>query len=526
MTARTGRERYAMKHHIGALAAVVALALAAGACDDGLTDVNDNPNGPLDVPAQNLLAYALSDVLDGTIVYFFNQDLTELWVQHMAEIQYAEQDVFVFRSESVNGVWAELYSDPLINLERIVEKNAEAAAPNENQVAVARIAQSWIYGIMTDVWGDIPYSEALTGHTEEGTVTPAYDPQQAVYDGILATLATAAGELSSGTELTLQEGDLLYGGDMDAWRRFANSLRLRYAMHLADIDPSKAQAEAAAAVTAGVFTSAAQQADFHYTGTSPYWNPIYDNSRTRDDHRMSATFIDRLEELDDPRLAVYAQPVQDPATRAGGTVYEGMPNGVENHTFGLTTKSKFGVHFFSPSMPYHLITYAEVLFLIAEAELRGWDISGMTAQQAYEAAVTAAFELYEGVQYVVPGATPAADAVGTWSVSQAEIDAYMSQADVDWTNTGTLSHMQKIALQKWILLFNQGVEAYVNWRRMDYPVLTPGVDATYAPGIPVRIPYPSDEEGYNGANLEAAKSNQGISSATDQLMAPLWWDVD
>lgn len=515
-----------MKRYMRNMAGVLALALAVGACGEDLTEVNQNPNGPLDVPAQNLLAHALEDALDGSLVYNFNLDLTELWVQHFAEIQYAEEDVFQFRSQSVNGDWTEWYHDVLMDLERIIEKNEASESPNANQVAVANIAQSWAYGIMTDLWGDIPYSQALTGHEEDGTVTPVYDSQADIYAGILSSLETAAGNIGTGVERTLSDGDLLYGGDMDGWRLFANSLRLRYAMHLADVDPATAQSVAADAVSDGVFTSADQQAEFHYVGSSPYWNPIYDNSRTRDDHRVSATLVTRLQELNDPRLEVYVQPVADAATREAGTVYDGMPNGVEQHSIGLTTKSKFGIHFFDPNMPYLVMTHAEVLFLIAEAELRGWDISPMTAQSAYEAGVEAALELYEGVTYVIPGATPSGDVVAPWSVSDAEITAYMAQPTVDWANTAELSHMEKIALQKWLLLYNQGVEAYVNWRRMDSPVLTPGPDATYAPGIPVRIPYPSDEEGYNRENLEAAKSSQGIVATDDQLMAPLWWDVD
>lgn len=464
-------------------ASALVLTTVLGACDDGLTEVNQNPNGPEDVSAQVLLTQAITSSVGRALGASVHMDWTAVLVQHHAEIQYAEEDLYQFRDGTINTHWAGFYSGPLEDLHQIIQKGEASNQPNVT--ATGLIMKSWTFQIMTDLWGDIPYSEALRGQDEEGITTPVYDSQEAIYDGMLADLATANGMIDAGTN-PWGSADLIYGGDMAKWKLFANSLRLRMAMRMSEADPTEAQAEFAAALADGVFESNADIAQLVY-GAAPDNNPINENQQSRDDHAISATMVEALKERSDPRLAVYAE-----QTAAGS--YNGMPNGIAENPFPFETISRLGSYFTAPDAPAVLMSYSEVLFLQAEAAARGW-IAGDPAS-LYNQAIRADMEVY--------------------GISDAEITAYLAQPDVAYNAANGL---KMIAVQKWISLFGQGPEAWAEWRRTGYPELTAGPDADNGGVIPVRIAYASDEQSYNNAQLQEAMSRSGSG-----LNASVWWD--
>jgi hypothetical protein len=341
---------------------------------------------------------------------------------------------------------------------------------------------------VTDLWGDVPYTEALRGMEEGGTTTPVFDSQQSIYNSILADLAAAPGMMDPSGSV-IEDGDLIYGGDLTYWAQFANSLRMRLAMRLSEVDPDKAEQEFTAAYAAGGFTSNADNAQLNYVGDGTWDYPIFAYERDRDDHAVSATMVDTLKSLSDPRLPLYAK------ENVYGT-YAGAPNGYDDVPFRHDSVSRIGEPFTSATTPAVIMSYAEVLFLEAEAAERGW-ISA-DAGELYAAAITADME---------------------WNgVPQGDIDAYLAQADVAYK--GGADGLRQIALQKWIALYGNGPEAYTEWRRTGYPELHAGPDAVNGGVIPVRLPYPSVEQALNGANLSQAISNQGGASLND----PLWWD--
>ncbi|MDH5804060.1 MAG: SusD/RagB family nutrient-binding outer membrane lipoprotein, partial [Gemmatimonadota bacterium] len=426
---------------LAGVALLVGLVFAAGACEP-LTDVNNNPNAPTDVPARFLLPQSIRVAVEQTFGAGQMLQHTGLWAQHFAQIQYPDEETGQVRPARMSGYWNGYYAGPLMDVQTVIDKGVDGAEPNEE--GVGRIWKAWIYHIITDLWGDVPYSEALQG---ADNTTPAYDTQQAVYAGLIAEL-TAAGALLDNADDGFGDGDLIYGNDFNKWERFANSLRMRLAMRMSEVDPAGAQAAFVAAYNAGGFTSNADNAKLDYPG-SPYQQPFYENYLGRDDNSISGAMVDTLASLNDPRLALYAEP-----TTYDGT-YRGHYNGYADPDSSLSFYSRIGNFWRAngEATPSMIMTYSEVLFLEAEAVARGW-IAG-DAAASYAAAIQANMEQYDGY-----GA----------GISAADIATYLAQPAVAYTG------INDIHLQKWIALWMNGSEAYANWRRTDVPTLTPGPD--------------------------------------------------
>src|SRR5690606_19073041 len=306
----------------------------------------------------------------------------------------------------------------------------------------------------TDLWGDIGYSSALQGRDPASGNTPILDAQADVYDGLLSALSTSQASLDA-SEVGLGNADLLYGGDVDRWRKFAKSLRLRLAMRLSSANGALASTEFADALAAGVFESNDDNAELEYIEGGTSVHPLFAYERSRDDHSVSATIIDTLKSFADPRLPIYAKPT---ATND----YVGMPNGDFTQP-SLTAISKIGEHFSKANASAYVLTYAEVLLLQAEAVERGW-ITG-DAETLYLDGIRASME--------------------NVGVSATDIDDYLAQAVVQYQ--GGSDGLAQIALQKWIALFGNGVEAWSEWRRTGVPQLTAGPDALNDGLIPVRL---------------------------------------
>lgn len=467
------------------------LAFAAGACTDGLTDVNDNPNAPTDVSPQYLLPQALRSAVQNSFGGGQMLSHTAIWPQHAVQIQYPDEEQGLVRQTSMQGYWDGAYQGPLRDIQTVVEKGREAG--NGAVEGVGLVWKSWIFHMVTDFWGDVPYSEAL--QAAEGVTKPSYDAQSDIYAGLLADLGDAVGLLASGSG-DFGSGDLLYGNDFEAWRRFANSLRMRVAMRMSEVDPAGAQSAFVAAYNAGGFQSNDDNAMFGWT-SSPYQNPLFTNWQGRDDHGISATMVDMLKSLNDPRLALYAEPA------AQDGEYRGLGNGIAQPELSLVWYSRIGNFWRADgeATPTPVMTYAEVLFLQAEAAARGW--IGGDAATLYQQAIRANMNQYDAWS---PANAP----------TNAEIDAYMAQTAIQYDD------IDDIHLQKWIALFMNGPEAWMNWRRTDRPVLEMGPDLVLA-RIPVRFEYPAGEQSLNNANLMTAVSRQGGGM---DLVTPVWWDVN
>jgi hypothetical protein len=457
------------------LTAVPAVALlAAGGCDAGLTEVNRNPNSPEEVPVEYLLASGIWDAADNelgvgafgpwTMLYH-----TELWAQHIAQAAYNDEDRYNPRDGIPTNIWNGFYAGSLADLARVKELAEEEA--NDNLWAVAEIMMAYDFMLLTDLFGDVPYTEALS--LDEGIQNPRYDPQQDIYVDLLRRLAEAVARINVSEGSTFDAGDLIYGGDMDSWIRFANSLRLRIAIRLAgtSLNTQGMQAFAAAWNTNQVIATVSQQADLDWAGDQPAQNPIFEQivlGGRPGDFRMSKAMVDTLASLSDPRLQIYAAP----AVTDG--LYRGLPNGLTPPEVGgaFTTAGAFstiGTYFLQPGTPSVLMSAAEVRFLAAEAAARGW----IAADPAvlYREGIDASLE-----QYGISDAT-----------------AYLAQPRVAYTG------LQSIWLQKWIALFMAGPEAFTEFRRTGAPNLQLAAEAAI-PSFPARMPYPPEEALYNPDN--------------------------
>ena len=480
-----------MRKKLACAALLVGLVWAGSACDS-LTDVNDNPNAPTDVPARYLLPQAIrASVRDGAFGNWQMLSHSGIWPQHFVEIQYPDEEQGLVRPGNMEAFWSNYYSGPLKDVQTVIDKGV--ADSDANIEAVGLIWKSWVFHIVTDFFGDVPYSEALV----DGNSTPAYDTQSAVYDGMLADLTRAAGLLTPGGD-GFDAGDLLYDNDFAAWERFANSLRMRLAMRLSEVDPTTAEQEFVAAYNAGGFASNADNAMLQYPG-APYENPMYTNWLGRDDHGISATMVDTLASLNDPRLALYAEPA------AHDGVYRGHQNGRDDLPEGqsLAWFSRIGDFWRADGAgtPSAVMTYAEVLFLQAEAAERGWIAADAAA--LYTEAIQASMDQYDDF-----GVGP----------TDAEIATYLAEPRVVFDPANALP---QIYLQKWIALWMNGSEAWADWRRTGFPNLAMGPDLALD-RIPVRLTYPDSEQSLNYDNMQAAVSRQGGMSLTDLV----WWDVN
>jgi hypothetical protein len=479
-------------------AAVLALAVTAAACNtDKLTDLNNNPNAPTQVQAEQLFTDGATQAMFTLRGSSFEHGLNALWVQHYAEVQYPEADLNKPRASTIEALWNSLYSVPLEDLATAITKGAD----RPGIWGPALVMRSAVYQEITDLWGDIPYTDALRGDAGSAAVlSPKYDPQSVVYDSLFKALASAATALGSAPN-SYGSADPVFAGNPAKWAKLANSLRLRMAMRLSKVDPARGKTELVAALAAGPMTSNADNAAVVWPG-GVNTNPLYQNwfdlgGGTRDDQRLSDTFVDTLNLTNDPRIAVYAQKTdssQACTTPGCWPDYVGAPNGMLANSIPLPTASRPGEIIREKTSPSDIMRYDEVLFIRAEAAQLGWTAENAAA--LYTQAITASMQ--------------------HWGVSTADIAAYLAQADVVYSPANGL---KQIAYQKWVALFNEEIEAYSEWRRSGVPVLTPGPKAAFT-SVPRRLTYADLEVSLNATNVDAAKTAQGGAALTNRV----WWD--
>ena len=472
---------------------VVAIGLGASACTEDFTGINTNPNAPTDVGVQYLLPAGIVGGVTSLLGTGFDRGTASVWVQHYARLQYGSIDRYEIDGSFSDGLWATLYTGALVDFDAVVQKAAERG--EANQEAVGRILRAWMFHNMVDLWGDIPYSEALGG-LAAGNIAPQYDDAQSIYGALLAELSAASSRIAPMSGLfpdvfrgTVGNPDLIYEGDMYKWQRFANSLRLRMAMRI------QSASEASSAISAGVFQSRDDEAKLTWLGSPPNENPMAPAFIARPgDFRISAAMVDGLIAHDDPRLSIYAD-----AARETGE-FRGMPNGMsDSHGIEFEQVSRVGKWFLRPTTPSWIQSYAEVALLQAEAAVRGF--AGGNAQALYEAGIRASMETYD--------------------ISPDDIDAYLSQPMVAFASDMD-TQLKQIAQQMWFALYDQGPEAWAYFRRAGHPYLEAGPDNVNNGVIPVRLPYPQSEESVNNANLSAAQSAQGLGS--EPWNTRLFWD--
>lgn len=365
----------------------------------------------------------------------------------------------------------------------MIEKGTELES--WNHVAIAQILMAHNYALLSDYWGDVPFSEALR---RSANIKPKFDPQAQVYDGVFALLDDAIENIEKEAPLAVGGGDFYLGGDMDTWKKLAYSLKARYHLRLVKAPGKNAQTQAdlALAALANGLQSSGDNVAFHYLGdpgTEAPWFQWYD--KFQNSLSASKYFVDMLVANQDPRLPLMVAENNDGE-------YAGHINGGTPVPLGQV--SALGDLYLAEEQFTPLLTYHEVKFLEAEAHF--WKNNATAAEAAYKAAIDA------NMKYL-------SDMDESHNIAQTQIDDYIA--------AHPYNGLQSIITQKYIAGFVFGAsEAYTDYRRTGFPNTLVPVPNGDIPQIPTRLPYPDTEINNNLANVPS-----GVTRTSK-----VWWDVD
>lgn len=530
------------------LAASVSMALLGSGCKKNFAFINTNPNAVSASQEQYASLFTNAELVtsgnsDGNAYEDWRGNLiyAGCMIQHLSStVGYWDGDKYFDNASYLSAYWdqdfgpqasgannANTNSAPVTNLVDVVYNTRNDPA-QVNLFNIARIFKVYLFQRLTDMYGDIPYSQAGLGYIS-GIQEPVFDKQQAIYTDMLNQLDSAAAALGSATTTPLP-GDLIYAGDVTQWQKFAYSEMVRIAMRLSKVDPATAQTWVAKAVAGGTFASNAdnailihQSAPANGAGSQVANGSglvFIDNDPAA--AHLSNTFVTFLKSTNDPRLSylgtVISDDVKPTASELGDTTYAkqlGQPNGYDanggstdistapNYPGNQNLYSYVNRYTFARSnAPTFFLTYAETELLLAEAAQRGW-ISGSAATY-YANGVTGAMEMLSAQA----GAGP----------STAQVTAYVSANPLV-----AGSELEMINDQYWVASFMDETESWANWRRSNFPTLTPVSYTGNATGgtIPRRYTYSTVEAATNPTNYAAAVSGLNFG---DKMTSNVWWD--
>lgn len=500
----------------GLAVSISAFLLTLNSCTKDFESINKDPNNAgLDKAAPDmLLTNSIESLTDRVQEIFLGEEMGNCWAQHEAKVQYTDEDRYIYRTSVVNNTWTSFYGANGMDVQTLY--NVAKSKQHDNYKGVALVLKSYISSVLTDLFGPVPYSQAWTG---SANTLPAYDSQESIYRDIIAKLDTANNIMSEdGSEIA---GDVLYGNDILKWKKFANSLRMRLILRMSDKDKTFATAELSKMVANPdeypIFESNDDNAALQYLGSAPNNNPLNENRKTRDDHRVSKTLVDIMWTNSpnlDWRITVYAQ-------LDGNSDYEGLPNGLTSsqaasyNENGIKNTSKVGTYFLEATAPGMLMSFAELQFILAEAAFKkyipgGDDLAG----EYYIAGIKGSY-----AQFGDALVDAADDIFGAGMTNEELADDYIANDIYGWNPA---SGMELIATQRWLATFDQGLQSWFEWRRTGYPALTAAVGGVNGGKIPVRVPYPTDEAARNPSSLAAGVTLLG---GADDLNTKVWWDV-
>ena len=468
-------------------------------------------------------------------------------------------------NNEMSRIWTSFYTQSLKNIIDAQYRTAEDAE-KVNINSVLRIYRVYLMSIITDTYGDAPFSEAGLGFLE-GKFNPKYDKQEDIYNAFFLELEDAVNKIDPSKDKVT--GDLIYAGDVTKWQQLANSLRLRFAMRISNVNPTKAQTEFenALAANGGVITDASsdalikymtiafsfgQEAYSDYRGNS-LSQRMFGNAPANNPSYLCSTFFNQLRQSGDPRTFKISRCYYDglmsatsPDNRVditqemiekgidfsprnpGAYSWEPWPTGYDSDickelavnnpsvtvTMAREVEPKLANNFLKSDNPGVVMTSAEVKFLMAEATVKKWNVGSVSAEDLYKQGVRAAMDFLT-------------DNYGCTATTDAEFDAFIQ-------GRGTFGHtdnqkLEAINTQAWILHFTNPAECWANVRRSGYPKLKSPAEygfGQYLTGgteIPVRLCYPVLESSYNKKSYNEAIERMG---GTDNWHSLLWWDTE
>lgn len=516
----------------GAIIPMLVAVLLVGGCTDHFEELN-TPDDELiaDELGTNLLGQAFAQSqYRGMYGLHWQFQITEalfadLYAQYFATTAANfDSDQYVEVGRWIDLAWSSFYGDAAPQLDLVLNRTEEEGLELEN--AVANVWKVQLYHRITDYWGPAMYSEFGNGES----VVP-YDSQEDMYMDFFSTLDDAIGVLEqhSGGN-AFGDNDLVYGGDVDQWLRFANSLRLRLAMRVRYVEPGLAKNEAEAAVNGGVITSNADNAEVLTTENNR--NPYFTITDWRE-FRMSSAMESVLGGYEDPRTGIYFSEATNGDIDGDGDSYEGMRNGLPRQAKDPVLNDRYsdmGTDWLNANRggtnpDISVMRAAEVYFLRAEGALQGWEMQG-TAETLYEQGIRTS--LMED----------------RFDVSDAEIDAYVNSGNTptapedDWgspplsdipvafeTGESDERKLEQIITQKWLAIYPDAWEAFSEYRRTGYPRLYAIIESLNGDvaedEIMRRMTF---VDGEYSTNPEAVNNAVGLLDGDDNNATRLWWD--
>lgn len=492
-------------------------------CEKGLSDLNVNGTNSTSLDPVLLLNQAIINTSFPVKSLVFDVGIVQQMISPNGGVLAGANFNQDSRDITTQPLWTAYYQSVIKNTYDARTRSKDLAK-RSNLYNMTRIYETYVFMILTDEYGDIPYLEGGAGLVK-GSLFPKYDRQEDIYPLLIAELTEAAAGLN--TTAVIETGDVLYAGNVAKWKKFAYSLLLRAGMRLSKIDAVKAQSTVQAALAGGVITANADNAYIRHDAN--YTQPIGStlNGSEAANFYLAKPFADQLKNTNDPRLSAIAIRYTGATSGAGQTVAAGttdpskqigMPIGKDNGTIGAAATADGLASFYDYSQvdrrrmlktfsPVFLVTAAQTNLLLAEASFRGW-ISTGTAAKYFADGINAHMD--QMVVYDVNS-----------TVTAEARDIYVAANPLTAGN-----ELEQINTQYWIASFLNGPEAFANFRRSGFPNLTPNrYGQPNNPDVPNgtfirRLTYPTSELSVNSENVNKAISRQGA----DKLSTRIWWD--
>jgi len=485
---------------------IISVFMVFSACSK-LEDLNKNTKDFTIVPGESLFNGANRALINQLFTCNVNQNNNLLYMQHWAETTYPDESRYDMFTRPIpanhNNV---MYRPVLANYAeaaKVLKATPIAGTTvtqqqRDNQLAIIEIMSVFAWSNVVETFGDMPYSEALD-YTKP---TPKYDDAMTIYKDLLKRLDAALSKMTPTAASMPSTYDNIFQGSTTKWISFANTIKLRMGLMLADVDAATAKAAVEAAAPKAF--KAGEKAAHTYLASSPNQNPLYTELVVsgRSDFVVTSILINAMDKtktsdilqvtVTDPRLAIYCTKV----ITATDTTFKGGSQGNPN---SYPSFSHVNPALVAATTPVVIMDYAEVEFLLAEAVERGFAVGG-TAEEHYKNAVTAS--------------------ITSWGGTVAQATAYLAQPSVAYA-TATGDWKQKIGTQAWIAYWFRGFSAWNSFRRLDYPkLLAPALHYEGIDKVPVRLAYPVSEQTLNGDNYKAAIAKMG----GDTPLIKLFWD--
>lgn len=505
---------------------LLVIGMSLFSCQKDFNKINTDPIGVLSVKAEKLLAPALTNVLSTNLLR--NRNLNNELMQVTVDISEAEGKIFRYdvRRQNSDNTWNSWY----VELTNIKDINTIASKPeslNKSYQGISRIAEAWTMQLLTDTYGDVPYTEANQGKT--GILEPVFDKQKDIYLSLFNKLEEANTLLTAGDAI-VPNSDPIYSGDVAKWRRFGNSLYLRLLLRIAG--KSEVTAQVVAKIKEMIDTNPAKypimQNNTHtarilWNGTNNstalYTSPFMASVRATDFRAPAITdfFMNNLSAWADPRINLtYGKSgVSRWGIAPGPGGYVGVPSGYAAGSAPIKQAYFYaepaGVTLQTDAATGIIMNVAEVDFILAEAAAKGW-ING-TGETYYYKGVA------DAINYWIPILYPNGD--------DAAVRSYAVAGDFDWENSfpvdnatvGSQSKMQLIHLQKYYAMFCVDFQQWFEYRRTGHPFLPKGTGLVNGGKMPARLHYPVLTQNTNPTNYKNAVAAQG----PDEISTLVWW---